>query len=373
MRRMRRIVWMLAMAVGAAAILAACGGKDANDVVKELDRRAGSMESYKGSGKMQLHGGETPQEYSVEVWYKKPNYYRIELTNLKKDVTQIVLRNDEGVFVLTPHLKKSFRFQSDWPNNQGQVYLYQTLVDAVLKDAHRQFTEDKEKDAYVFEVAGNYPNHSFARQKIWLNRDNYAPQHVEVTDSNNQLMVVVDFEKFEFNSKLDKEHFDMERNMSTASLLTVVPATAEEEGQEGFGGSSGEFAGGPDAGAAAGTAGTGEEGQAFFGIIEPAYTPPHVSQIGIATVNLGDTEGIVLRFGGQYNYTLVESRPQALHVTSRQGQIVDLVETYGVLTGEEQKTLTWTLDGVEYRLSSGDLPLDEMKKIAISVQGQSGK
>lgn len=366
MRRMRRIVWMLAMAVGAAAILAACGGKDANDVVKELDRRAGSLESYKGSGKMQLHGGETPQEYSVEVWYKKPNYYRIELTNLKKDVTQIVLRNDEGVFVLTPHLKKSFRFQSDWPNNQGQVYLYQTLVDAVLKDTHRQFTEDKEKDAYVFEVAGNYPNHSFARQKIWLNRDNYAPQHVEITDSNNQLMVVVDFEKFEFDSKLDKEHFDMERNMSTASLLTVIPATAGEQEGEGMGG-------GLTGGVFEETAGEVPGEQLSFGIIEPAYTPPHVSQIGITTVNLGDTEGIVLRYGGQYNYTLMESRPQAVHVTSSQGQIVDLVDTYGVLTGVEQKTLTWTLDGVEYRLSSGDLPMDEMRKIAISVQGQSGK
>lgn len=49
----------------------------------------------------------------------------------KKDVTQIVLRNDEGVFVLTPSQNKSFRFQSNWPDNQGQVYLYETLIRSI--------------------------------------------------------------------------------------------------------------------------------------------------------------------------------------------------------------------------------------------------
>ena len=33
---------------------------------------------------------------------------------MQKDQSQIILRNEEGVFVLTPALNKSFRFQSDW-------------------------------------------------------------------------------------------------------------------------------------------------------------------------------------------------------------------------------------------------------------------
>ncbi len=117
---------------------------------------------------MTLNTGTEPQEYSVEVCYMAESYYRIALTNAKKDITQIVLRNDDGVFVLTPHLNKSFRFQSDWPENQGQVYLYQSLVQSILMDNERQFTTDDK--SYVFDVAANYQNGSLARQKVWLDK-----------------------------------------------------------------------------------------------------------------------------------------------------------------------------------------------------------
>ena len=135
-------------------------------MVKDLDK------SIKQHGKLsrkrndEAAYGQQPLEYKVEVSYQKPRYYRIKLTNEEKDITQIVLRNDDGVFVLTPKLNKVFRFQSDWPQNQGQVYLYQTLVQSILIDNSRQFVIDD--DAYVFDVMANYNNGSLARQKIWL-------------------------------------------------------------------------------------------------------------------------------------------------------------------------------------------------------------
>ena len=58
----------------------------------------------------------------------------MNLQNAKKDQSQIILRNEEGVFVLTPALNKSFRFQSDWPQNSSQAYLYESLVRDILQD-----------------------------------------------------------------------------------------------------------------------------------------------------------------------------------------------------------------------------------------------
>jgi hypothetical protein len=37
------------------------------------------------------------------------------------------------------------------------------------------------------------------------------------------------------------------------------------------------------------------------------------------------------------------------------------------------QTLTWTSDGVEYRITSADLPENEMVRIATSMQEESGK
>jgi|HigsolmetaAR203D_1030402.scaffolds.fasta_scaffold04927_4 Outer membrane lipoprotein-sorting protein len=353
---MRKYAWLLAVSAALAVFLAGCGGKSADDVVKDLGSKLNNLESYKGSGTMTLSGGDSAQEYSVEVWFKQPNYYRIELTNKKKDVTQIVLRNDEGVFVLTPHLKKSFRFQSDWPKNQGQAYLYQTLVEGILNDSHRQLAEDKEKGAYVFEVAGNYPNHTFARQKIWLDKKDYKPQHVDIFDPNGRQIVSMHFSEFEFGSKFDKANFDMANNLAAFEMLSAVASATVDIGE------AEEPA--PDADTVR---------EASFGIIDPAYMPEDVQKIGTVPVQIGDSEAVVLRFGGKYSYTLMESLPQAVNVSSPSGEIVDLGFTYGVLTGKEQKTLYWLLDGVEYRLSSGDLPKEEMIAIAKSVEGQVGK
>lgn len=481
---MRRITWAVALVLVCLSLVAAgCGKKDAGSVVRDLDGVINKLQSYHGKGRMTLHTGQEPQEYDVEVCYQAPSYYRISLTNAKKDITQIVLRNDDGVFVLTPHLNKSFRFQSDWPDNQGQVYLYQSLVQSILMDNERQFTSDDK--AYVFDVVANYQNGSLARQKVWLDKKNYAPQHVEVSDANANVMVIVKFDHFEFGTKFDKDQFDMQRNMTGWNLKTLPTmgqsdsnasekagavdskngagtaagggktengksenghmagtdeaaggtatgstAAGDHKGESANGSAGGNGGGtgaGTDgksgagsaasadgksngaasAGAAAG-AGTGKTGsgaaagtgssagngaaastgstngaaaggkadaakQQSFGIIEPHYIPSGVKKQDTREFMLGEDKAVMIRYSGKYNYTLVESRPQAQPVSVSQVDLLDLGFTFGVLTGDAKKTLIWTNDGVEFRLSTGDLPTTEMIKVAQAVQGEMGK
>ncbi|OXM88401.1 outer membrane lipoprotein-sorting protein [Paenibacillus rigui] len=522
---MRRFTWVIALVMCLSLVLAGCGKKDAGSVVKDLDGVINKLQSYQGSGKMVLHTGQEPQEYQVEVWYQNPHYYRISLTNAKKDITQIVLRNDDGVFVLTPHLNKSFRFQSDWPENQGQVYLYQSLVQSILMDNDRQFTTDP--NAYVFDVLANYQNGSLARQKIWLDKKSYAPQKVEVSDQNANVMVIVDFNQFEFGKKFEKDSFDMQRNMTSwklESLPTMGPAgpvgmdnpagdkaaagdgkasgtgthdpgtmdgkssaaagtsakaangangsagaaaagttggangssaakdnaapsgssaaanganaaaggskaaagtggaatapsgaatapsgaagsaagatsAAGTAGKDAAAASSGKAAGTPVAGstapvaqgasgAASGSAPAGvtsatgsgktdagkqKAGQLQFGIIEPNYTPSGVKKQDMNEIKLGEEKAVMLRYTGKFSYTLVESRPETQTVSNLPSDIVDLGYTIAVISGDEKKTLMWTYEGIEFRLSTGDLPLTEMIKVAQAVQGESGK
>lgn len=358
---MRRVGWMLAIVICVAIVAAGCGTKNAEQVVKDLDHVIGKLDSYEGAGRMTLQTGQQAQEYSVEVWYQNPHYYRIALTNEAKDITQIVLRNDEGVFVLTPHLNKMFRFQSDWPENSGQVYLYQSLVQSIVMDNERQFTQ--EKDMYVFDVAANYQNGLLSRQKIWLNKKDYAPRQVQVSDENNNVMVSVNFSRFEFGKKFDKDSFDMQRNMTSWNIQSM-PTVAKT-------GDAGKQNVTPQQ---VGTSGKTTAKQ-NFAIVEPEYMPKGVKKQDMREVKLGEDKAILFRYSGAYNYTLLESMPQAKTATSLPGDIVDLGYTLGVVTGEEKgmRTLTWTYDGMEYRLSTGDLPDTELIRIAQSVQGQVGK
>ncbi|MBD2847791.1 DUF4367 domain-containing protein [Paenibacillus sp. IB182496] len=403
---MRRIKWIAAIVVGVSVLLAGCGAKDAESVVKDLSKSVSDMESYQGKGTMTLHTGQEPLQYQVEVWYQKPEYYRIALTNTQKDITQIVLRNDDGVFVLTPRLNKSFRFQSDWPENQGQVYLYQTLVQSIVLDNSRQFVA--EKDAYVFDVMANYQNGSLARQKIWLDKKAYAPRQVQVSDANGAVMVEVKFDEFSFDPKFGKDAFDMQRNMSAAgqqqsgeqpadsagdASAEPTPSgseTGSETGSESAPGTppaesnseTGATAGDADEAQATGAeaqedeaaaAGESAAEQDIFVTMEPGYLPDGVALKDWNNITYGGNDGMMLRYTGDYDYTLIQTRPQDRAASIVSGDMVDLGHTLGLMSGEEQRTLTWTYEGVEFRLSSKNLPETEMIKVAGSVMHEMGK
>lgn len=373
---MRRITKMLAIMIVVSIVLVACGKKDAAGVVKDLDKVVNKLESYQGTGLMTLYTGDKPQEYRVEVWYKNPSFYRIALTNAEKDVTQIVLRNEQGVYVLTPSLNKSFRFQSDWPENQGQVYLYQTLVRSILSDGARQFANDKEN--YVFEVAANYNTHALVRQKIWLDKENYAPKQVQVSDSQAKVVVEVKFDSFNFDTKFENNSFDMQHNLDMAAedakgtLLEV-----DENGMlvEKLPDSSSEDP-------VSGTIAEGEEGTASgaapamtdsFGVIVPTYLPDGVAYQDDKVVEGEERIMVLQRYNGTYQFTLTETRSPDRTASTVTGELVDMGFTFGFLSGDELRTLTWTTDGLEFRITSEDLPVSEMVKIAASMQDQSGK
>lgn len=411
---MRRMTWTAAVLLCFSLVLAACGTKDAESVVKELDKVVNSMESYQGSGTMTLRTGQQPLEYKVEVSYQKPQFYRIKLTNEEKDITQIVLRNDDGVFVLTPKLNKVFRFQSDWPQNQGQVYLYQTLVQSILVDNSRQFVTDE--DAYVFDVMANYNNGSLARQKIWLNKSDYKPVQVQVSDTNAAVMVEVKFDTFDFGPKFDKAVFETEANMkaSPSNQTTEEPTMAlpEEDGDDA---ASGNAAGNTDditnpdedaampgndsvvdgddqtnnsgnaAGNEGGDAATGAEANteadtdteaetdAEFTAMKPSYIPVGVTEQDYTDIVFGGNPGLMIRYAGDYSYTLIQTEPNDQAASLVPGLMVNLGFTIGQLSGDEQQTLTWIYEGHQFRLTSANLPESEMIKVAQSVQGEIGK
>ena len=360
---MRRITWVLAIIMSVALVLAGCGKKDAASVVKDLNDVSDKLESkqgaYQGSGTMTLYTGEQPQEYKVEVWYKNPSYYRISLSNVQKDVTQIVLRNDEGVFVLTPSLGKSFRFQSDWPDNQGQVYLYQTLLRGITSDNNRQLTADG--DNYVFEVAANYQSSALVRQKIWLSKKTYEPKQVQVSDSEAKVVVDVKFDSFKFDPEFTKDSFDMQKNMAAGSASESTVAEVDENGNP-----VSTPAGEEKAGQV-----TAELGD--FGVIEPDYIPAGAQYKDYHKIEGSKDHAVLIRYDGDYQYTIMESRPLDRAVSLAPATLIDLGFTAGALTGDEQQTLTWMNDGVEFRITSANLPVDEMMQIAASMASQSGK
>lgn len=341
----RGALWLVILLVFSVFTGGCFGQKSPEDVVGDLNSNLEKITGYKTNAVLTLQTGATPQQYDVQVWYAKPTNYRVALTSKQRNITQIILRNDEGVFVLTPHLNKSFRFQSGWPENNGPLYLYETLVRSIVDDTERQLKMDNKQ--YLFEVKANYSgNRSLTKQKIWLTQD-LKPAKAEIMDNNMNKMVEIQFNDFTFDPSFDKDAFDKDHNMTSA--VTSIPTLAQ-----------GASAKNPPS--------------SDFGVIEPTYLPEGVRQVGIEPTKRNGERTVVLQYKGSYNYKLLESRPTAASVSYEVGEPINLDFTIGVLTqtSESNRALTWELDGVEFTLA-GDLTEEEMVKVAKSTYGQGGK
>lgn len=320
-------------------VLTACGEKSEEAVLKALDEQVEKVESYKMNAKMTFETGEEPQEYNVEIWHEKPRYYRIKLENENKEQSQIILRNDDGVFVLTPALNKSFRFQSEWPENNSQIYLYESLVNDVLNDSERLYiAEDKD---YIFTTKTNYQNKNFSQQEITFNKKSLAPKMIKVMDQDANVLITAQFSNVEFNPEFDKDAFEMERNMTGAKLDIPTMSSSDES----------------------------------TSILYPLYTA-ETTLTDEQEVTQGDGKQVVMTYtNDDHSFTLIQKKAEAAIEASApvqfvHGEPVDLGFTIGVLTGD---TISWTYDGMEFLLASADLDEEEMVAIARSVQGLPSK
>jgi len=124
-------------------IICGCGKKGVNDVIKSFEKKVNSVKSYSITGLMEITSNEETYSYDVFVDYKYEDYYKVTLVNKINDHEQIILKNDDGVYVVTPALNKSFKFQSEWPLNSSQSYLLKSLVNDIKN------TEDPKVEKYL--------------------------------------------------------------------------------------------------------------------------------------------------------------------------------------------------------------------------------
>lgn len=82
-------------------LLSGCGVKNADKVLKDLEKRLENAKTYYAEGVMEIINHEDTYTYDVKVSYQKEDYYKIELVNNLNQHEQVILRNDDGVYVDT--------------------------------------------------------------------------------------------------------------------------------------------------------------------------------------------------------------------------------------------------------------------------------
>ena len=89
-------------------LLCGCSKYNESSIKNDLNKNINSIKGYHLVGKLDIYNGDNDYKYKVESSYYKDKY-RVSLINNENNHEQIILKNDDAVYVLNPNLNKSYK------------------------------------------------------------------------------------------------------------------------------------------------------------------------------------------------------------------------------------------------------------------------
>ena len=303
-------------------LLVACS--KSSNALKEITKSINNSNSYYLDGTLEVMNGDDSSFYNVKVSYKKDNLFKVSLTNQINNHEQIILRNTDGVYVLTPSIGKSFKFQSDWPYNNSQIYLLQTLLNDINNG---EYTYKETDDGYTYTTNVTYSNdRNLVKQDITFGKD-YKIKSVLVYDKNESIKMKMIFSAVDMNKNYDSSYFTLEENMKGSK--------------------------------------TEESTASLKDIVYPMYVPSDTYLTNKETIDTNNGKRVILTFTGAKPFTFVQENVALTDVTLLiDGEFVPLNDVLGNVTESE---VSWISNGIEYYITSDVLSKQEMIEIASSV------
>ena len=379
----------LLVALIATICLTGCGKVGDKEIRNNFIKEIEGLKSYYMEGTLKLTNNDDNYEYDVEVSYQKDDNYKVTLINKGNDYEQIILKNKEGVYVITPSLNKSFKFQSDWPNNNSQSYLLTSVAKDLKDDSAYKFTQ-KDKD-YIFTTKTNYPNNpKYVKQNIILDKK-FDLKKVEVKDDQDITYIEftvknidkkANFSENEFNleeitkdfktqEEKDNNITKSEENDTTENSQTPETNQDEEnldqnnnqkeeiENQN----NTNETEDNSNQPEESNTNQTSKVDENVF----PLYLPSNTSLSDKEVIETTNGERVIMTFSGDNPFILVQEtvKPsKELEIIPTYGEPFMLIDTVGSLT---DTSYTWTSNGVEYYIVSDQMEKTELLEVAKSI------
>ena len=301
-----------------------------DDVSKKIETLGEDLTSYHTEATMDIETNDEVRCFYVTVDYKKDNennLFRISLLDKNINQEQIMLRNKDGVYVLTPKLNQVYQFKGDYPLNSPKPYLFHSLIEGIKKE---DSNIEKMNDGYLINYTCDYENSpNWKSQDVKLSSD-LKPVWVNIYDENNNAVVEIKFTKVELNTTYSEDYFDVNKNLET-SRKEVISSSNE---------------------------------------IELPYLP----EVSVSSSLKEQTEAIIngetvyiLTYEGSKEFTITQrllEDSEEVITTLVSGSLVELPLGIGYYNN---KNLLFIHNGVEYRIYSDTLSVTEMIEVLDSM------
>ena len=278
------------------------------------------------------------------------------------------------VYVITPSLNKSFKFQSDWPYNNSQIYLLSSLLDDITADDKKTFEESDK--GYIFTTKVNYPNNSdLIKQMIYMDKKLKFTE-VRVVDKDNNTEIKMKFNKITYDKNYNEDYFNLN------SILEVIPEQSEKkEEQSNDTESDNNVDEQPPTDETVTNSSNKEEKTSneqstkeesketatIDDVIYPMYLPTNTYLKEQEKVNTTSGQRLILTFEGDSPFTLVEETvaySKEHEIIPTFGELEILLDTIAVVN---DNSVNWISNGIEYYVVSDTMPTSEILEIAKSI------
>lgn len=331
---------ILVLLIGICFLITGCFGGGETDILKNFEKKYKDLNAYQLEGNLEILNNEDVYQYEVKVFYKENDKFNVSLKNKANNHEQIILKNENEVHVLTPSLNKSFKFQSNWPYNNSQVYLIQSILTDILDDENRTITEGD--NSYTIESTVNYPNNRrLVNQIVTLDKEANLKEVKVVDDQGVEQMKMI-FATIELEPQIDNSKFDLNQIMQE-SVPTPTPTPTEETGNS--------------------TTQTGTIEDSIY----PLYIPTGTVLTNEEKIEKTNGERIIMTFEGEKPFLLVEETTnieEEFSIIPTYGEPYLLIDTVGALT---DSSITWSSNGIDYYIVSDVMSQDELVDIARSI------
>lgn len=307
--------------------------KNNKGIKSQVNEVTENLNAYHMEANMEFHNGDDLREYLVKVSYKKDGstpLFRVSLFDKGVNQEQIIIRNKNGVYVLTPALNQVYKFKGDWPLNGAKPYLYQSMLD-VFKG---KYELSKLKDGYVITSSPNYKNSpNWTKQEMKMTSQ-LKPIWVHIYDKDNNIAVKVTFIKVEFDPTFADNYFEVSDNMTQARSELTTPTTSTINDL-------------------------------------PLYPTNAIISATLkeqSVIQVGDMTQHILTYEGEEAFTVVQHILESydeMVITEVSGELIEIAENVGILNTQQ---LIYEYNGVSYHIYSDKLTTSQLVELALGME-----
>lgn len=303
--------------------------KSGTKKIEDFPEYVNKLESYKVTGKLYSMFPTGTKESLITVYYQKPECYRVEIDKATNGDKQIILKNNDGIYVLIPSVNKSYQLKSGWPVNSSYPYLLQSIAKDYINDDERIIQEEENQTTVELKIK-LFDNALAATEKVQFDNETGLPTEVQIYDDTNKLLSRFVFLNIEENPSLNQNLFSKSDTL-TSSFETFSSIEYDRE------------------------------------TTYPTYYPINTSLKDEKKITSTNITTAIMTFAGDVNYTIIEE-----YVYQSEKETTECIDGYIYVMGDSvgiinNNVLTFFAEGIVYTLASNQVPVVELVKIGNSL------